>query len=483
MKLSARKISFSFLLIFLIGVSVPFISTASAQYYPISQFTLNVTVNLSGAGTVTPGSGLYYYGDSIVATEYTNLGYSFDGWYLNGIYEGKLSNIPLTMTQDYQLEAVFSKRVVALTITANPEEGGTIAPGIGVWNYTYGDSVVVKEFANSGFTFSGWYLDGTYEGPGTSITVTMNQDHQLNAFFAGGQNNPTPTPTSTTTSTPTPTPTPTPNLPSPNLQFYCTSSTTSSGFNVKIQGSLAYTGVGLSGAGILFSYSVTGGATWQDLAYVSTGDDGSFSAVWMPSASGDYVIKAVWPGDDIYSTVSRTVNFAVAPLENQDQNVFSVASNSTLTSLAFDSTKNELSFSVSGPSGTTGYVQVCIPKSLLSDTSTLKVSLDDQIVSYNALSQGDVWIITLMYHHSSHTITLDLGPTPTAQPNQTSGPTQSNSPSPTPSLAPAPFGIGSVGNLLGNQLVLVAIIAVLVAVIAVLIILNRRKTKSQIKNN
>jgi hypothetical protein len=112
---------------------------------------------------------------------------------------------------------------------------------------------------------------------------------------------------------------------------------------------LAYNGVGLSGAGIQLSYSVTGGATWQDLAYVNTGDNGSFSVMWMPSVSGNYALEATWPGDSVYSSVSSVVNFAVAPFDNQDQNVFSITSNSTLSSLAFDSTTDELSFSVSGP--------------------------------------------------------------------------------------------------------------------------------------
>jgi hypothetical protein len=44
----------------------------------------------------------------------------FDGWYLNGVYQGKLSTITLTMTQDYSLYAVFSQRTTILTIAANP---------------------------------------------------------------------------------------------------------------------------------------------------------------------------------------------------------------------------------------------------------------------------------------------------------------------------------------------------------------------------
>ena len=471
MNVNARKITCLFVLTFLISVS--FTSIASAQTYPPypSWDTLTVTVNLSGAGTVTPGSGQYAYGSSIVATEQTNLGYSFNGWYLNGVYEGQLSSIPITMTQNYILAAVFSVQVVALTITANPANGGTIAPGTGIWNYTSSASVVVTESPNPGFTFSGWYLDGTYEGAGTGITVSMLMDHQLDAFFAGSSSTPTPQPTPIVTPTPTPQPTPTSNLPSPALSFYCTSSTTFSGFNVVIQGSLAYNEVGLSGAGVLLSYSVTDGATWQNLAYVTTDDHGSFSCVWMPSVSGTYVVEATWPSDGVYSSVSTTVNFAVAPFDNQDQNIFSITSNSTLTSLAFDSTTDALSFTVSGPSGTIGYAQVCIPKSLMPDASTLTATVDGQTTPYATFSQGNVWLITIHYHHSTHAVVMSLNPQAS-----TSSPTSTATFSST--STPASLST-TMGNLLGGQMILLVIIAVLVAVIATLglIILNRRKTK------
>ncbi|MDR1991896.1 MAG: InlB B-repeat-containing protein [Nitrososphaerota archaeon] len=190
-------------------------STASAQYYyNQSQNTLNVNINLLGAGYVTPGSGLYYYGSTIIAHAYTNPGYVFDGWYLNGIYQGKLSSIPITITRDYTLTATFSARTVCLTITNNPSQGGTTAPMAGIWNYTYGSPVTITANPAPECTFSGWYLDGTYQGLGTTITVAMTQDHQLGAFFAGnitlsppeGATAPPPTPP-THPNPPTPTPT------------------------------------------------------------------------------------------------------------------------------------------------------------------------------------------------------------------------------------------------------------------------------------
>jgi hypothetical protein len=196
------------------------------------------------------------------------------------------------------------------------------------------------------------------------------------------------------------------------LSFECISSTTTSGFNVEIQGSLTYNGVGLVGAGIQLSDSVTGGATWQDLTYINTDNNGSFTCVWTPPASGNYGIKATWPGDSDYSNASAVYNFAVAPFDIQGQNVFSVTSNSTLTSLTFNSATDELSFGVSGPPGTTGFTEVCIPQSLIPDISKLNVMIDGASINYNSVSEGNVWLITFTYHHSSHTIVMDLGSAP-----------------------------------------------------------------------
>lgn len=278
----------------------------------------------------------------------------------------------------------------------------------------------------------------------------MSQDHQLNAFFAGESVAPTPTPDPAPRPSPTQQPS---NLPIPDLTFYCTSSTTYSGFNVKIDGALVYNQVGLSGAGIMFSYNVTGGATWQDLAYVKTIDDGTFSAVWMPSASGNYLVKATWLGDNIYSPVSKIVSFAVQPSNNQAKDTFSVASNSSLSSLKFDSSNDALAFSVSGPSGTSGYVQVCIPKTLLKDATNLKVTLDGNNVAYQPVDSGDVWVIIFTYHHSSHNVVIALN-------EKASGDI-----------------LGSIASGLQSWVVLVGLIVVLVAAIAVLLVLFRRKPK------
>ena len=88
-----------------------------------------------------------------------------------------------------------------------------------------------------------------------------------------------------------------------------------------------------------------------------------------------------------------------------------MASNSTVSAFAFNSTSEELSFRVSGESGTTGYVNVFIPKSLMSDVSNLKVYLDGNILTSSTESQGDSWLVSFTYHHSIHQVTINLAST------------------------------------------------------------------------
>jgi len=210
------------------------------------------------------------------------------------------------------------------------------------------------------------------------------------------------------------------NLKQPSLTASCIGSISQSSLSVNINGQLTYKEQGIPGAPVLLSYSVTGGQSWQDLTMVDTAADGSYSALWFPSVTGDYLLRAVYQGSENYLGTSDTVNFAMEP-SSTSLNVFSITSNSTLSEIYFDSSSNELSFNVTGPSGTTGYVNVYIPKSLDSDISGLKVYLDNSQVHYTAESQNDWWLLYFTYHHSSHTVTIQLASNaePSVTPNAT----------------------------------------------------------------
>jgi hypothetical protein len=215
-----------------------------------------------------------------------------------------------------------------------------------------------------------------------------------------------PSPTPTPTPTPAPTPSPSPPKPTPTIDVSCKGTATSTGLKVEIKGNLSYNGAALSGESVLISYSVTGGSSWESLTSVNTGSDGGFIAVWTPSVTGNYLIKAKWEGNSEFNEATTIANLALTPYS--EQNVFSVTSNSTITEFAFNSTSKELSFTVSGPSNTTGYVKVYIPKSLISDISDLKVYVDGNLITYNSKSQEDSWIISFSYSHSEHKVIIDL---------------------------------------------------------------------------
>jgi len=148
----------------------------------------------------------------------------------------------------------------------------------------------------------------------------------------------------------------------------CVSSTSYTAFKVTITGRIHAEGISLAGAPISLSYSITSGTSWQDLTLVYTDTNGAFGAVWTPLVTGNYLIKAAMANTIEYAAAETIVNFAVMPFTEQtSQNVFSVTSNSTVSSLAFNSTSRILSFSIAGDSGTTGYATVYITKTIVQD--------------------------------------------------------------------------------------------------------------------
>ncbi|MCW4005160.1 MAG: hypothetical protein NWF04_00970 [Candidatus Bathyarchaeota archaeon] len=88
--------------------------------------------------------------------------------------------------------------------------------------------------------------------------------------------------------------------------------------------------------------------------------------------------------------------------------VFFVESNSTVSELAFNSTSSELSFTVSGPSGTTGYVDLTVAKTLIPSPQNIKVYLDGKQLYYEAVSVDDAWVLSFTYQHSIHQVTVNL---------------------------------------------------------------------------
>jgi hypothetical protein len=88
---------------------------------------------------------------------------------------------------------------------------------------------------------------------------------------------------------------------------------------------------------------------------------------------------------------------------------FSVISNSTVSELVFNSTSKILSFTVSGDSGTTGYTNVTITKTLIEDISQLQVYFDGKPINSTIIATDYYWQMHFTYNHSTHKVAIILG--------------------------------------------------------------------------
>ncbi|MCW4031596.1 MAG: PQQ-binding-like beta-propeller repeat protein [Candidatus Bathyarchaeota archaeon] len=191
-----------------------------------------------------------------------------------------------------------------------------------------------------------------------------------------------------------------------DLEIKLESETSLIGFRVDITGNIACNGLGLTDIPILLSFSVTNGETWNEITQVSTSSEGNYSATWIPVATGNYLVKADWVGNSTYPASTSVISLGVIP--SDEENVFAVVSNSTISSLTFESDNRELKFVVSGLEDTEGYVEVTIAKSLIANIEAVEVKLNNTEIEYATSSIDDSWLLSFAYPHSSHTITINL---------------------------------------------------------------------------
>jgi hypothetical protein len=117
---------------------------------------------------------------------------------------------------------------------------------------------------------------------------------------------------------------------------------------------------------------------------------------------------------DANHTINASFNTPNAPTPTPSptpyENQFLIESNSTITALSFNATIPEISFTVNGTSGTTGYVNATISKSLLPNGENIKISLDGNPCNYTITSNDDWWFITFKYQHSAHQVKIFQSP-------------------------------------------------------------------------
>ena len=179
------------------------------------------------------------------------------------------------------------------------------------------------------------------------------------------------------------------------------------GFKVGVSGKLTNrNGTALPNESVLLSYQIPGTSTWNPISSASTDANGDYAISWFALATGNFILKTEWAGDSKYSGASVYKNISVT--DGPDETVFLAESNSTLSSLAFNSTSREISFTASGPSGTSGYVRFMILKQVMENITDFQVYLDGKQIQFTVTSEGEMYVLSFEYSHSSHNILIKM---------------------------------------------------------------------------
>ncbi len=213
------------------------------------------------------------------------------------------------------------------------------------------------------------------------------------------------TPTVAPEPTPTPTPKPEPTV-WPTLNIHIVSGASANNPKVTVSGTLTHNHTAIPNASVYIGYSADCGANWKNFSWVQTHSDGTFAAVWLPNATGNYMLNVHWEGNDTLHWLDATANMALT--YDFSGNEFAVISNSTIVDLAYNSTTQKLSFVTNGTSDTTGYTYVCIPKTALINPQMLQIHMDGASASFGSESQEDVWVISCIYSQSEHAFTVQI---------------------------------------------------------------------------
>lgn len=199
------------------------------------------------------------------------------------------------------------------------------------------------------------------------------------------------------------------------LSISISTSATTVGSAVNVSGRLYdINGNALQNEPIVLSYTFAGANASFPLSSSFTDEAGNYNMQWISNATGTFTLQVSWSGNSLYAGVSNSTTVSLLPYENKQ--LFFIESNSTLTALAFNSTTSELSFGVSGPSNTTGYVKATIAKSLIPNAENVRVYLDGNQLNYSMTLTTNSWLLEFTYPHSTHQVSVQLAASATSSP-------------------------------------------------------------------
>jgi hypothetical protein len=145
----------------------------------------------AGSGTLSPSVGVHLYNKgSVTVTATPAVGYAFDYWSKDGVRQATQSpanKISITMSADHTLAAYFVASPGSwktLTVSTSDSSKGTTSPG--PWPYPYAVNTYSATFSGVPkypYALSYWLVDGSSKFTTSTISVYMDKDHTLVAYW------------------------------------------------------------------------------------------------------------------------------------------------------------------------------------------------------------------------------------------------------------------------------------------------------------
>jgi hypothetical protein len=158
------------------SVSITMNTNKSIAAYFVKVYTLTTATSPAEGGSLSPGSGTYDEGTSVILTATPASGYRFDRW--SGDVSDRVTPVTVTINTDKSITANFIK-VYTLTTSVSPAEGGSVSPGSGT--YDEGISVILNAIPSTGYVFDHW--SGDISDNITPATIIMDSSKSVTAVF------------------------------------------------------------------------------------------------------------------------------------------------------------------------------------------------------------------------------------------------------------------------------------------------------------
>ena len=159
-----------------------FTVTEAAAYvanFQINSYEITATANPDNAGTIA-GAGTYDHFETCTLTATASEGYHFVNWTKDGEVVSTEANYSFTVTGPAAYVANFELNSYEITVSANPEEGGTVAGG-GTFNHF--ETCTLTATANEGYHFVNWTKGGEEVSTEATYTFTVTETATYVANF------------------------------------------------------------------------------------------------------------------------------------------------------------------------------------------------------------------------------------------------------------------------------------------------------------